>query len=196
MDQRSFFRVAILFEFGLAVLAVVLAWVVGVRLLEYLRFEWSGLFWGLGGTLPLLLLFAFTYRSPLRALSRIKQLLLETLGPHLAACSWRGLLLLAGLAGLSEELLFRGVLQPWLESAWGPATGLIASNVLFGLAHAVTPTYALLAGLVGLYLGILLDITGQRNLLIPIIIHAAYDFIAFIVVARASRVALPPHLEA
>jgi membrane protease YdiL (CAAX protease family) len=36
---------------------------------------------------------------------------------------------LAAVAGISEEILFRGVLQPWLENSWGIVAGLIISSV-------------------------------------------------------------------
>ena len=77
----------------------------------------------------------------------------------------------------SEELLFRGVLHPLAGPFW--------SNVLFGLAHFITPTYAVLAGLLGAYLGGLLELS--ENLLAPIITHGLYDFLAFLVVARECR---------
>jgi membrane protease YdiL (CAAX protease family) len=92
---------------------------------------------------------------------------------------------LSAIAGISEEVLFRGVIQPWMETAWGATAGLLASNAIFGLLHAVTPLYAILAGLVGVYLGLALDYGDQRNLLTPIFIHGVYDFLAFMVVMRA-----------
>jgi membrane protease YdiL (CAAX protease family) len=55
------------------------------------------------------------------------------------------------------------------------------------LVHAVTPLYALMAALVGLYLGWTLDYGGDRNLLTPIIIHGLYDFLAFMALIRAYR---------
>src|SRR5262249_54526611 len=57
----------------------------------------------------------------------------------------------------------------------GPWLGLAAASVLFGLLHAVTPTYAVLATLMGGYLGGLWMATG--NILAPIIVHALYDFV-------------------
>jgi membrane protease YdiL (CAAX protease family) len=124
---------------------------------------------------------------PYPPLQKIRSLLLETLGARLYRQHWTDLLILASIAGFSEELLFRGALQPWLENAWNPTTGLIASNLIFALVHAVTPLYAVLAMLMGLYLGTSLDYSGERNLLIPIVIHALYDFVAFFVILRNYR---------
>ncbi len=114
-------------------------------------------------------------------------MLFETLGPGLHRYHWTDLLILASIAGLSEELLFRGVIQPWIESSWGMTAGLVGSNIIFGLAHAVTPLYAVLATLVGIYLSLSLDYGGDRNLLVPIVIHGLYDFLAFIALMRAYR---------
>jgi membrane protease YdiL (CAAX protease family) len=69
-------------------------------------------------------------------------------------------------AGLAEELLFRGVIQ----ARWG----LLPASILFGVLHFVTPAYALLAAVVGLYIGLLHHFF--QSLLIPIQLHAIYDF--------------------
>jgi membrane protease YdiL (CAAX protease family) len=132
-----------------------------------------------------------TEQMKLGPLERIKELVLETLGPSLAACRWYDIVLLAALAGFGEELLFRGVLQVLLErwTAWGnwsQAAGLILSNVIFGLLHFVTPTYALLAGLMGIYFGLLLNVTQSHSLLTPILAHGLYDYLAFLVLIRAT----------
>jgi predicted enzyme related to lactoylglutathione lyase len=93
-----------------------------------------------------------------------------------------GLALLAALAGLGEEALFRGVLQPWLGGVVSPWTAVVLTGILFGALHPVSPAYVLLAGLAGAYFGALLVLTG--NLLAPIVAHAGYDFVALLVLAR------------
>ena len=90
-------------------------------------------------------------------------------------------------AGISEEILFRGFLQPWFERNWGWAGGLVFSNLVFALVHWITPMYALLAGLTGVYLGLALDFGEERNVLIPTLIHALYDSCAFLAVAETYR---------
>jgi len=84
--------------------------------------------------------------------------------------------LVSGLAGIGEELLFRGVVQAGLVEWWTPATGIIVASLLFGFAHAVSISYLILASLMGLYLGLLYHWTG--NLMVPIIVHALYDWVA------------------
>jgi len=141
--------------------------------------------WGIAAALPMFVLFILAHRFAFGPFKQIRRFLIEALGPSLAACRWYDLILLAGLAGITEEVLFRGLLQIWIERAVGsPTAGLVAASILFGLVHLITPTYGLFAGIMGLYLGYLLDASGQRNLLVPVITHAVYDYLAFLVVLQ------------
>lgn len=169
------------------IVAIGLGWIADVDPFASLTFSETALAEGLLATLPLLILFFVLQQLPYKALQKIRYLLLETLGPRLYRQHWTDLLILASIAGFSEEMLFRGVLQPWLENAWNMTAGLVASNLIFALVHAVTPLYALLAMLVGLYLGLCLDYGGERNLLVPMVIHSLYDFVAFVVILRNYR---------
>lgn len=45
------------------------------------------------------------------------------------------LALLAGLAPLVEELVFRGLLYGWLAGRWGPGIAVIGSSLAFAAAH-------------------------------------------------------------
>lgn len=86
------------------------------------------------------------------------------------------IVLVSVLAGLGEELLFRGVIQAGLTATWNPVIGILLASLLFGAAHAVSISYFVLAALMGLYLGLLYHWTG--NLLVPVIVHALYDWVA------------------
>jgi membrane protease YdiL (CAAX protease family) len=183
----QFLRLATWFEGGLILLAYAIGWMVSVDPASHLALDPMALAWGVIGTIPLYIFFAVTYRFPKAGMQDIKRFLVEKLGPFLAGCGWPELLYLGFLAGISEEILFRGLLQPWLERDWGWAGGLVFSNMIFALVHWVTPLYALLAGLTGAYLGLSLDFGGERNLLTPILIHAIYDFLAFLAVAQTYR---------
>ncbi len=192
-ERRSIVMLAIAVEGGLVLLAFGLGWIAGIAPFESFAWRSSAVLWGLLGAIPVFLLFLVSRRIPVRPLEEISRFLAEILGPPLAACRWYELLLIAGLAGLGEEVLFRGTLQPWMESwGWGIVGALIASNVIFGLAHLITPLYAVWAGLIGVYLGLLLDASGERNLLIPVITHAVFDYWAFLVVIASVRHEQPP----
>lgn len=187
LNPQNFFKMACLFEAALILLAVILGWFANINAFADLSFTESAFFYGLLGTLPLLILFSALYKMNFAAMHKIRQIMLETMGSNMHTLHWVDLAVLAAIAGISEELLFRGVLQPWMENSWGMSAGLILSNILFGLVHAVTPLYALLAALVGIYLGLSLDYGEQRNLLTPVVIHATYDFIAFLAVVHLYR---------
>ncbi|WP_375202957.1 CPBP family intramembrane glutamic endopeptidase [Hyphococcus sp.] len=95
----------------------------------------------------------------------------------------RRIALMALAAGISEELLFRGVLQTWGAGFAPEVLVIVLTNMLFGMMHMRTALYAVIAGLVGMYLGFLYMLTD--NLLAPIAAHALYDAVALEYTRRA-----------
>jgi uncharacterized protein len=186
----DFFKSACVFEASLILVALGLGWIASINPFENIHFSEMAILYGVIGTMPLFLMFLALEKIQGDSVVKIKNLLLNTLGPGLHSYHWTDLLILASIAGVSEELLFRGVIQPWIENSWGATAGLIASNILFGLVHAVTPLYAVLAMLVGIYLSLSLTYGGETNVLVPIIIHGFYDFLAFVVLMRIYRSSL------
>jgi membrane protease YdiL (CAAX protease family) len=84
---------------------------------------------------------------------------------------WLGL-----LPGMSEELLFRGVMLPAVGLN---ATGVVASSLLFGILHLSGPQqwpYVVWATAVGLLLGFSALATG--NLLVPIVAHIVTNLLS------------------
>jgi membrane protease YdiL (CAAX protease family) len=189
--SENFFKTACYFEASLIAVALVLGMIADINPFADLYFSETAIALGIVGTLPLFLLFLISEHLALESVQAIKKMLLETLCPNLYQHHWADLLILSAIAGIGEEALFRGVLQPWLERSWGMNTGLIASGMLFGLVHAVTPLYAVLATLISIYLGLSLDYGGSRNLFTPIIIHGLYDFLVFLVLMKAYKAQLP-----
>jgi membrane protease YdiL (CAAX protease family) len=181
--RQTVVLLAILVEGGLIVLAWSLGWLLDQLPLRTLSWSWLGALWGVLATAPMMALFFLMLRWPVGPLLRIKRFSEDVLRPLLAPCSVLDLLGISVLAGLGEEMLFRGVLQGafeyWMKNFW-PALAL--ASVLFGLLHAVTLTYALLATLMGAYLGCLWHYT--ENLLPPVIAHALYDFLALLILLR------------
>lgn len=182
-----FFRFACIFEASLCLVALIVGWLVDVDAFASFSYTEPALVNGILATLPVALLFFVLQSLPYPPLQKIRRLLLETIGAKLHGRHWSDLLILALIAGFSEELLFRGVLQPWLEQLTTLNGGLILSNLIFALVHAVTPLYAFLAMLMGVYLGLCLDYGGERNLLTPMLVHSLYDFVAFVAILRQYR---------
>ena len=148
-----------------------------------------GLAAGIAATAPLLLGLWWCRRTRFGPITRLVAFVEERIAPLFAGCRPAELALVALAAGVGEELLFRGVLQPALAAHVPPGWAVLAVGLLFGAVHWLTPTYALLAGLVGTYLGALYAASG--NLLAPIVAHALYDFVALVVLTRVKPRPLP-----
>jgi uncharacterized protein len=181
----SFFRLAVSGEAGLLLLAWALGRWLGISPLTSPGSVVHGLLWGTAGALPLGLGLWWMLTTANPALRRLTSLVEQELGPFLASLSSVELGILAAIAGFSEEVLFRGVLLPALSRELSFIGGLLVSSVLFGLVHFASRTYALVAGIMGGYLGILFLLTG--SLVVPIVSHALYDFGALLVLARRAR---------
>ena len=186
-DRGQFLNFAGIMEGGLVAVAFFLGWIAEISPVATLRFEWQAVAWGVAATIPIFVLFLASHHFPIGPLLPIKRFLIDMLGPSLAVCRWYDLILLALLAGFGEELVFRGVLQPWIGGNDFFWIGLIASNVIFGLLHLITPLYAVLAMVIGIYLGLIGRLSSEENVLIPIITHALYDYLAFLIVVRQFR---------
>jgi hypothetical protein len=177
---RHFPVTAAVFEGGLALAALVLGAILGVDPMRTLRSDWPAIGFGALAALPPLLLLAAAARCPWGAMRRLMELVENTLVPPLRQCNLVELAIIALLAGLGEELLFRGLIQAgveqWIDGEPGPWIALAAASILFGVAHFITLSYAVFALLMGIYLGGLWMWSG--NLLVPIVAHAVYDFLA------------------
>jgi membrane protease YdiL (CAAX protease family) len=174
--------VGVLVEGGLAALALLLGWLSGSWPLDRLRWSVGDALVGVAVGLPMVAGFFLCVYWPVGPLKRIKELSDEVIVPLFAPCPWTDLALFSLLAGVGEELLFRGYLQEAVARRWGDGTGIVVAAVLFGLLHPITPTYAVLAGLMGAYLGAVLVAHG--NLLVPVVAHGGYDFVALVFLVR------------
>jgi Predicted metal-dependent membrane protease len=92
----------------------------------------------------------------------------------------RSLLLLAVLAPLVEELVFRGLLYGWLAGRWGKNVGWIVSSLAFAAAHA-EPAHIVLVLPLGLLFGWLRQRTD--SLLPSLVAHIANNGLALVAAA-------------
>jgi membrane protease YdiL (CAAX protease family) len=174
--RHQILLLAIGFEGGLIAVAVMLGWLWDRPTLDLIQLSWRGLIRGLAATLPLLPVLLWFSRSQWPPLRRLMAEVDESIAPVFARSSLPDLAVIALLAGVGEELLFRGLIQTGLAHGAGAAVGLIVASLLFGLLHWVTRTYAVLAALFGVYLGGLFLASG--DLLVPVVTHAVYDVVA------------------
>jgi hypothetical protein len=177
-SPQVLFKVGFFVELGLVLLAAVVGLIfVGSPYPFVLRLEPIALAWSVPATIPAVLT-AILLTCPLgrkvRAFQRIYEHVKAILDKPLRELGIVELTLLSAAAGIGEEVFFRGVLQT--------IVGIHIASVIFGLLHALTPAYFLLATLMGYYLGWLCSATG--NLLVPIVVHWLYDTLALWLLRR------------
>lgn len=205
MSDKRFLVYAAVFEGGMAVVALGVGWVFGMNLLAEFHFNGPGVLHAILATLPLLIGYHVLKLFPWKCLKKVEQVVRLFFRQYMVRLNVFSLAWVAALAGIGEEMLFRGLLQRGTQYAVdffggnGSATVTVLSiiflvSVFFAAAHAVSTTYFVLAFLISLYLGVLYWQTG--NLLVPILVHGFYDFYVFLVLKRALRRPENPSVEA
>jgi membrane protease YdiL (CAAX protease family) len=119
--------------------------------------------WGLLILLPaqlfviaaLQIVFSLLFTEPSEHLEALHKGLTGAAGPLAVVL----LLSMSVLPGFAEELLDRGYIQRRLIARWGPLPGIAVTSVFFGLAH-VDPQHALMAAMLGVWLGVVAWRTG------------------------------------
>ena len=182
----SAFPMAVLVEGGMGLLALGLGWLLGFPLGETIRWEGADVLRGLAATVPLVGVLLVCVHVPIGVLQDLLRTIDRFVVPLFRRWRVGEMAMVAALAGLGEEMLFRGVLQNalahWVGGSYGVWAGWVLASVLFGVVHAVSTTYALLATGIGFYLGGLWIVT--RNLLVPVVAHGVYDFLALVYLVR------------
>ena len=97
------------------------------------------------------------------------------------------------LGPVCEEIIFRGFLQPLLVRSMGPAPGILAAAVPFGLLHLQeygnSWRHGLLITLAGAAFGWMRQRTGSTKA--AAIMHAAYNCVFFLLLAMQEAVPHP-----
>ena len=182
LESKKWFTLACLFELSLLVVAAVVVLLAGSSWDTDFQWRAGDALIGLGASLPMFWLFMRSLQSTQRPCVEIRLALEQTLGRIFRRFSILQLAVVSLLAGVCEEVLFRSVVQSGIAETLGRGWGLLISAGLFGLAHWITPFYALATTAAGLYLGTLWLLTG--NLLTPLLAHALYDFLALVYFLR------------
>ncbi|MGL4463449.1 MAG: zinc-binding dehydrogenase [Planctomycetia bacterium] len=180
--RRGRLWLCIAFEASLGLAALVGGWLLGLAPTATLHWSTAEFLVGLAATVPAVVLLGGLSYLPLRAIEEIRRVYDDVLPMLFAGASLWELALVAVAAGVGEELFFRGFLQAALADWIGVAPALLLASVIFGLFHPITPLNAAIVTLIGLYFGALWIWTG--GLLAPIVVHAAYDFVALVYLLR------------
>lgn len=96
--------------------------------------------------------------------------------------SWLHLACVAALAGVGEELLFRGFLQTWLDNSFAITWAILIASIIFGLLHYLSHAYFISATLMSIAFGVAYCMTD--SLLMVVVWHGVYDFIALLVLVK------------
>ena len=174
MSLRSkLLGLALLVEGVVFILALVLARIWGITFFPLTEHLLRDCLIGIAGAALPFALFVFSLSEKGEAIPIIRSLRKTITGDIralFASTSFIDICLISFMAGLAEELLFRGVIQ----AKWG----ILAASILFGLLHSVTPAYILFAIAIGFYIGLLYHCF--QSLFIPIQLHCIYDFGALV----------------
>lgn len=173
------------FEGSLALAGVALGWVFGTQPLATLVWDPMAIAWGVAATVPMFAALFCIVWLPWGPFARLLNIVEEMIQTFFQGASLFDLAVVSLMAGIGEEVFFRGFVQAGLVRLTGSQLGgLMGAGVLFGLVHAITRTYAILAMIVGIYLSLIWTYSG--NLLAPILAHALYDFGALWYLQRLS----------
>lgn len=183
-NRRALLKVAVLVEGGMLVVAVVLGLLLGTPFWAGARADLWSVALGIVAGLVLLAGAVAVTESALPFAVRMRQDIDRLLGLFRGA-TIGDFLLISILAGLGEEALFRGVIQGGLADFTGTPIAVVIAAAAFGLAHFISWAYVAFAFGLGLLFGALYLWSG--NIAVPIIAHAAYDFVALCFVYRANR---------
>jgi uncharacterized protein len=142
------------------------------------EFNASHIFWGVIFSIPPILFAIFaTSNKGLNngPLAKIHETLKPILRIPLSQTHWTQILVLALLVGIGEEILFRGILQNY--------AGIVIASAIFGLLHALTGAYLIIATIMGFYLGLIYHFFPDIS--VPIAVHFIYDAVALILYKRS-----------
>ncbi len=161
------------------IMVVLLAGLIGGWRWSDLGIRWGRIpttLWVTGATLVavFLLFYRYLYRPPGPFVTNLPSYLPAAVG----ICAVFGL-----TNSLTEEYLFRRLLQTQLVRAAGPLSGVLMQAITYGLLHLGPssrpsgPAGALMMGLVGLVLG--LGTHRTRGLAFAVLVHAFMDAVVF-----------------
>lgn len=168
------------FVFGMVMIGIGVLWFGGVQGEPVLE-RWYGseqplVELGLGSLLGLaaaVIALGLTHYFP--SLGKLIERLAERF--DFSAIRWWHAITFGILAGVPEEVLFRGALQPTI--------GLWLTALIFGLLHFISPLYFVYTFIAGVLLGALAEWRG--DLWAATFAHGVYDAVLFILIARQYR---------
>lgn len=174
-NRRALLRVTVFVEGGMLAGALLLGLVLAVPFWASVRVDFISVGMGIVAGLVMLAGASAITESSFAFAVRMRRDMDRLLGLFRGA-TLPDFLFISVLAGLGEEALFRGLIQGGLVDYVGAPMSIVVASVIFGLAHYISRTYVVFATALGALFGLLYAWSG--NIAVPMIAHAAYDFVA------------------
>jgi hypothetical protein len=181
-ERRRPLLLALGFEGAVGVAALVAALLFGIRLGPLFHLTLPDLAAAAAGVLLLAVVFVIVALSAWPPFERIRRQLDQVLPQLFDGAPITALLAVSAVAGVSEELLFRAVLQNGLAGIMSTWAAVLIANLIFAALHLITPTYGVIAFFMGIILSAVFIVTG--SLVAAAVTHGVYDFIALVLYLR------------
>lgn len=180
-DKKSGFGLILLSQLAIVLLGVVLIQWLDVPLPESKINELAA---AIVGTLLAVLTFALVFLLYRYGGKFAQELLndIRRVSGLFVGYSWGHVVLVATLAGVGEELLFRAFLQGWLGSFIGVTWAILLTSLVFGLLHYLSFSYFISTLIMSVIFGFGYYLSG--SLLLVIVWHGVYDLIALCVLVK------------
>ena len=176
--RKKILLLALLFEGGLLIVALVFAAFLRLDLLHGNNNVMKGVLYGTALAIPpfgLFLLSLSKRAERIPFIGSLKKLVIHDIRHFFAQSRVTDLIFISLMAGIGGEALFRGVIQQQF--------GIVAASIVFGLAHCISPAYVVVTVLMGLYIGFIYQ--ASQSLLVPVQLHSVYDLAALFYLRHA-----------
>lgn len=171
MSRRRLLGLALLSEGGLVAIALgAAAYFKNIVFISSYEHILVDIVLGLLFAMPPLSLFLLFCIRPQHFLNSFRTVILRDVRQLFAGSTALDIAVISLMAGIGEELLFRGVLQAKIGIVW--------SSLIFGLLHFLTLEYFIIATAMSFYLGELC--IYFNGVMVPVAAHFAYDLGALI----------------
>ncbi len=189
LSRSDVMLLSILIEAGMGALALIIGWLIAVPFHATIHLSppnWVSLALGVGFGVAAAAVALLVQRLPLGFAKRLREKVDRIATEMLGECNVPDLIGISLLAGVGEELLFRGLIQQGL-SQYGVSTPvvIVLVAVLFGLLHSLSIAYVVAAAIASVGLSVLYLYTD--DLVSVMVCHAVYDLVLLLVAKWTSE---------
>lgn len=187
-SRNDVMLLSIFIEGGMGAVAVFLGWLIEIPFHTTIHLsppDWFSIGIGTGFGIAAAILALIIQRLPLGFAKSLREKVDQIATEMLGQCNLADLIGISLLAGVGEELMFRGLIQQGLTQYLGNVPLVIAIvALLFGLLHSLSVTYVIAAAIASVGLSVLYVYTN--DLISVMICHAVYDLVLLIIAKNSS----------